>query len=132
VRPLAIFLVGLVIVFGALAAVIVLSRPTERVFVIVDNSFPMRSVWNQVPRTLDELADETYAEFALATEKGLVHSWQDSFEFRGRTPYAPCDFEGIDAYAEADEADARVLITTSRSCPTDGLTNWQVIQLDPN
>ncbi len=130
-RPLAIFLVGVVIVFGLLAAVIVLSRPTERLFVVVDGSFPMRSVWNQVPGTLAELEDQDYAEYALATEKRLVHSWQPSLVLRAPAPYAPCDLGGLDAYTEAAEADARVLITTPGSCPTDGLADWQVISLSP-
>ena len=131
-RPLAIFLLGLVLVFGALAVVIVLSRPTERAFVVVDNSFPMRAVWSQVPGALADLEGEGYSEVALATEKGLVHSWQGSFSFREPTPYAPCDLTGIDAHAEAAEADERVLITTSGSCPAEGLTEWRIIQLDPS
>jgi len=132
VRPLAIFLVGLLVVFGALAAVIVLSRPSERVFVVVDNSFPMRDVWSQVPGTLKELDSEAYSGYALATEKGLVHSWQDSLALRAPTPYAPCDFEAIGVHVEASEADERVLITTSASCPTEGLVgDWRVLDLSP-
>ena len=130
-RPLAIFLAGVVIVFGLLAAVIVLSRPSERLFVVVDGSFPMRSVWSQVPGALAELQDEDYAEYALATEKRLIHSWQTSLVLRAPAPYAPCDLGGLEAYAEAAEADARVLLTTPASCPTDGLVDWQVINLDP-
>lgn len=130
-RPLLIFLLGVLLVFGVIAAAIVLSRPSERVFVVVDNSFPMREVWNQVPQALDAIEGEAYAQFALATEKGLVHSWQDSFTLRERTPYAPCDFEDIGAHTEAGEADARALITTSGSCSTEGLIDWRVIELRP-
>ena len=128
-RPLAIFLVGVLIAFGLVAAVIIVSRPTERVFVVVDNSFPMRSVTNQVQGALDEIESQDYAEYALATEKGLVHSWQDSLVLRAPAAYAPCDFAGIGTHTEAEEADERVLITTSGSCPTDGLTDWRVITL---
>ena len=71
-RPLLVFLLGVVLVFGAIAAAIVLTRPTERAFVVVDDSFPMRAVWDQVPRVLDEIEDEGYAEVALATEKDLI------------------------------------------------------------
>ncbi len=122
---------GLLVVFGAIAAVIVISRPTERVLVVVDSSFPMRAVWDQVPGALAELEAQGYAEFALATEKGLLHSWQDSPTLRGPTPYAPCDFSGIGSHAEATEADERVLITTAGSCSTEGLSDWQVIKLAP-
>jgi len=131
VRPLVIFLVGVALVFGAIAAAIVLTRPTERVFVVVDDSFPMRAVWDQVPRVLDAIEDEGYAEVALATEKDLVHSWQSTFELRVPAPYAPCDFSEIDAYAEATEADARVLVTTATSCPTDVIGEWDVRLLEP-
>lgn len=129
-RPLAIFLLGLVLVFGVLVVVIMLSRPTERAFVVVDNSFPMRAIWSQVPGALDDIEGEGYAEVALATEKGLVHSWQESFALREPTPYAPCDFTAIEAHAEAGEADERILVTTSSSCPTDGLTDWRIVELE--
>jgi hypothetical protein len=131
VRPLLIFLAGVLVVFGTLALLIMLSRPTERIFVVVDSSFPMRGVWNQVPGVLDDLEDEDYAEFALATEKGLVHTWQDSLDLRAPVPYAPCDFTGIIDHPEAAQADERVLITSGRSCPTDGLVDWRVIKLGP-
>lgn len=130
-RPLLIFLTGVLVVFGALALLIMLSRPTERVFVVVDGSFPMRGVWSQVPAVLDDLEDQDYAEFALATDKGLVHSWQGWLDLRAPVPYAPCDFTGIVDHPEAEQADERVLITSGRSCPTDGLVDWRVIKLDP-
>jgi hypothetical protein len=131
VRPLVVFLLGVAVVFGAIAAAIVLTRPTERVFVVVDSSFPMREVWSQVPRALDQIEDEGYSEVALATEKSLVHSWQPSFRLRSGTPYAPCDFAEIETYPEALEADRRVLITTPASCPTDALGGWEVRTLTP-
>ena len=130
-KPLAIFLVGLIVVFGAVAVLVLLSRPTERVFVVVDNAFPMREVWRQVPGALDDIQAQGFSEFALATEKDLIHSWQQTLRFRSRTPYAPCDFSEIEAYGEVGEADERVLITTNSSCPTDALAGWTVITLEP-
>ncbi len=130
-RPLVVFLLGVVVVFGAIAAVIVLTRTTERAFVVVDSSFPMREVWNDVPGALRDVEGEDYAEFALATEKDLIHSWQPTLRWRTQTPYAPCDFAEIVTYAEAAEADVRVLITTPASCPTDTLGEWQVRLLEP-
>jgi len=130
-KPLAIFVVGVLLVFGALAAAIMLSRETERVFVVVDSSFPMREVWTQVPGTLDEVGSRGSSEFALATEKDLVHSWQSALRFRDVSQFAPCDFSGLDAYAEAGEAAQRILVTTPASCPTDSLADWTVVQLQP-
>lgn len=130
-RPLAIFLAGVLIAFGVIATIIVLSRSSERAFVVVDTSFPMRSVWAQVPGALAALEDEGYAALALATDKGLQHSWQPSLELRVPTPYAPCSFEGIETHPEAGDADVRVLITTDGSCPTEGLAGWRIIRLEP-
>jgi hypothetical protein len=131
VRPLLVFLVGVALVFGALAAAIVLTRPSERAFVVVDSSFPMRAVWDQVPGVLDGIADEGYADVSLATEKDLVHSWQPTFELPVLTPYAPCDLSGIGSYTEAQTADVRVLVTTPESCPSDAYDDWQVRTLRP-
>ena len=130
-RVLAVFLLGVALVFGLLASAIVLTRPSERVFVVVDGSFPMREVWDQVPATLDAIEREGYVEVALATEKDLIHSWRPEFRLRSLTPYAPCDFSEIDAYAEASEADVRVIITTGASCPTDTVSGWEVRTLEP-
>lgn len=130
-RPLLIFIAGLLLVFGALAVFISASRSTERVFVVVDSSFPMRAAWRQVPAELDAIDDQSYSEFALATEKGLIHSWQERLRFRETSTFAPCDFSRLEDYAEAGDADVRILITTSASCPTDALADWSVITLDP-
>jgi hypothetical protein len=131
VKPLAIFLAGLVVVFGSLAAAIVLSRETQRAFVVVDSSFPMRTVWSRVPAAIATIEDDGYTQYALATEKDLIHSWQDQPRFREGRPYAPCDFSGIADYVEAAQADVRILVTTAGSCPTDGLGDWQVVLLQP-
>ncbi len=128
---MVVFLLGVVLVFGAIAVAIVLTRPTERAFVVVDNSFPMREVWSQVPRALRDIEDAGYTEVSLATEKGLVHSWAPTFRLQAPTPYAPCDFTDIETHAEALEADVRVLITTAASCPTDALVGWEVRDLEP-
>jgi len=130
-KALLIFLVGLVLVFGALALLISMSGEPKRVFVVIDSSFPMRQVWNQVPGTLDDIESQGYSEFALATEKDSVHSWQERPQFRDANAFAPCDFSRIDAYREATEADELVLITTGGSCPTDALADWRVITLQP-
>ena len=65
---------------------------------MVDSSFQMRPVWSDVQLELDRIDDEDYAEFALATEKGPVHSWQPELELVGSSAFAPCTFDGIDQF----------------------------------
>jgi hypothetical protein len=130
-KPLAIFLAALLLAFAGLAVLITVSRDTSRVFVVVDSSFPMQEVWRQVPATLDALDEEGYAEFALATEKDLIHSWQERLRFREGRAYAPCDFSEVSDYAEAAAADELVLITTPGSCATDAFAGWRIISLQP-
>jgi hypothetical protein len=132
VKPLAIWLAGFVVVFGVFAVVVNAVRGTDRVFVVVDSSFPMTDVWNRVPRELDALDNERFTEFALATEKDLIHTWSSSLSLTGVNPFAPCGFEGVEGYAEVGEADELILITTEASCDTGTLTgSWTVINLEP-
>jgi hypothetical protein len=132
VKPLAIWIAVVAAVFGGFAVVTNLSRDTERVFVVVDSSFQMQPVWSDVRRELDRIDDADYSEFALATEKDPIHSWQAALELVGVEPFAPCTFDGIDQYPEASEADELILITTStNSCDTAALGDWQIIQLTP-
>lgn len=129
-KSLAIFVAGLVIVFGAFAIITSIVRDTGRVFVAVDSSFPMVEVWSQVPGALDDIDNQRFSEFALATEKELVHSWRDSLKLGSTTPYAPCDFSEIEAYDEIEAADELILITTTSSCSTDAFAAWKVIILE--
>jgi hypothetical protein len=132
VKPLAIWIAVVAAVFGGFALVTNLTRDTERVFVVVDSSFQMQPVWSDVRRELDRIDDADYSEFALATEKDPIHSWQAELELVGVEPFAPCTFDGIDQSAEAAEADERILITTSaNTCDTSALVGWQIIQLTP-
>ena len=101
-------------------------------FVVVDSSFQMRPVWTDVQLELDRIDDEDHAEFALATEKEPIHSWQSELVLVGVEAFAPCTFEGIDDHPEVAEADDLVLITTSaNTCDTTALVDWEIIELDP-
>lgn len=131
-KALAYWLAGFVIVFGGLALIINAVRETERVFVVVDSSFPMTQVWDQVAGELDRLDDQRFTEFALATEKEVIHTWASTLDPAGIDPFAPCDFDEIETYSEIAEADRLVLITTSGSCDTGGLTEeWNITLLEP-
>jgi hypothetical protein len=131
-KPLAIWLGIVAVVFGGYALITSATRDTSQVFVVVDSSFQMRPVWTDVQLELDRIDDQDHAEFALATEKGPVHSWQPELTLVGVDAFAPCTFEGIDGSAEAAAADERILITTTaNTCDTTALTGWEIIQLDP-
>lgn len=131
-KPLAIWIAVVAVVFGGYALVTRNARDTEQVFVVVDSSFQMQPVWSDVRRELDRIDDAEYSEFALATEKEFIHSWQPELELVGVEPFAPCGFEGVDQSAEAVEADRRILVTTSaNTCDTTAFVGWEIIELDP-
>ena len=73
-KPLLIWLAIVAVIFGAYALITSAVRDTTQVFVVVDSSFQMRAVWSDVQLELDQIDDQEHAEFALATEKGPVHS----------------------------------------------------------
>ena len=129
-KPLLFWLVPVVVVFAVLGAEAVATRGTTRVFVVVDSSFAMAEVWSEVPDELDRIDDRDHAEFALATEKGLVHSWQDELRLGSLPAFAPCTFGGIEGHREAGEADDLVLVTTSTSCATSALVDWDIVLID--
>lgn len=139
-KPLAIWLVVVAVVFGVYAVVATSLRDTRQVFVFVDSSNPMATVWRDVPAALDRLSDRDRTEFALAQGQSrgstLVHSWQDDLRWSIVEPFAPCSFADIDGFAEAGEADERVLITTPASlanpdCAVDTLDGWEIVLLEP-
>ena len=130
-KPLAIWLGAVGAVFVLLALVTsLLPKDTSRVFVVVDSSFAMRSVWDDIESELDDIGGRDDAEFALATEKAFIHSWQDDLRLGAIEPFAPCTFEGIEGHTEVGEADDLILITTAGSCATTALTGWEIRLLD--
>ena len=131
-KPLAIWLAVVAVVFGGYALITSATRHTEQVYVVVDSSFQMRPVWTDVQLELDRIDNEDHAEFALATEKGPVHSWQSELTLVGVEAFAPCTFDGIADAPDAQAADKRILITTTANvCPTDALIDWEIIELEP-
>jgi len=135
VKPLAIWLAIVAVVFGGYALVASLLRETEQVFVFVDSSFRMEALNNEIIVELDRIDDRSDAEFALARgqDRGseLVHSWQPELRWSTTPLFAPCSFADIDSFTEATDADERILITTAGSCDTSTLAGWTVIQLTP-
>lgn len=128
------------IVFGGYAFITTATRSTTEVFVFVDSSNPMQSVWRKVPRELDRIDDRDHTQFALAEGQRqgsrLVHTFQSSLELGNVQPFAPCSFAEIDSFPEAAEATEKILITTPAStaspgCDTSLLVGWDVIELTP-
>ena len=131
-RAFAIWLAAFVVIFGAFALFTNSSRENDEVFVLVDSSFDMQDVWTRVPGELDRIDDDRFAEFALATEKSIVHGYQERLRIGDVVPFAPCDDEGLDRYSQIETADRLVLITTEGSCLIDGLEgDWDIITLEP-
>jgi hypothetical protein len=133
-KAFVIWLLLVAALFGLAAGVYHLMRSgdPERVFVVVDSSFPMEEDWDEVAPVLDELDDDRYGEFALATEKNAVHSWEDELVLAGVSAYAPRDLTKLakpDAYPEMAEADRLVLVTNAPPAETEQLTDWEIIQV---
>jgi len=57
-KPLAIWLAVVAVVFGGYALITSATRDTTQVFVVVDSSFQMRPVWTDVQLELDRIDDE--------------------------------------------------------------------------
>ena len=134
-KPLAIWLAIVAIVFGGYAATTTLLRQTDQIFVFVDSSNRMEFLNNEIIAELDRIDDRDDAEFALARGQSrgeeLVHSWQTELRWTNTPLFAPCSFEEIDSFPEANAADERILITTLGPCDTTALTDWIIVELTP-
>lgn len=134
-KPLAIWLAVVAVVFGGFAFFANSSQETSQVFVFVDSSNPMEPVWRDVSRELDRIDNADRSEFSLAHGQSrgsnLIHSWRTDLSLGSITAFAPCSFAEIGDYAEAVDADKRILVTTLGSCDTSALVDWEVIVLEP-
>lgn len=93
-----------------------LSAWPKKVLVIVDSSYPMSTVWDQVPPLLRSLSAARYTIYALATDKGLVHGWQPNLELGPARPYAPRQLADLPQWLqlpERSEARETYLITNA-------------------
>jgi hypothetical protein len=135
-KPLAIWIALVALAFGGYVVVASLLRQTDKVFVVIDDSFFMESKGPQVQRELDRLDNRQHSEFALATVRDrnatLVHDWQGQLTPGRYEPFGPCSFAAVDSFAQAAQADERVLLTTSSSnCDTSALVDWTIVDLGP-
>ena len=134
-KPLAIWVAIVAVVFGGYALIASLLQETEQVYVFVDSSNRMELLENEIIVELDRIDDRDDAEFALARgqDRGseLVHTWQTELRWATTPLFAPCSFDSIESFPEAADADERILITTPGSCPTEALADWTIIELTP-
>lgn len=133
-KPLVIWLLIVVLVFGIAVGVtkVVQSDDGEMVFVVLDSSFPMKADWTEALEELDDLDDAKSSEFALATEKSFVHSWQDRLDPAGTSPYAPRNLSQLstpDLYPEMAEASRLVFVTNAPVTETKALTDWEIVRV---
>ena len=134
-KPFAIWLAIVAVVFGGYALVSSSLQETSRVFVAVDTSVGMAAYDDEIRRELDRIDDRDDAEFALAnvsnqrSNSGLVHTWQSQLRWNGAQRFGPCSFADIELSPEATDADDRILVTTS-ACDTTALVDWEIILLD--
>ena len=134
-KPLAIWVAIVAVVFGGYALIASLLAETEQVIVVVDASQPMVLLNNDIVVELDRIDDRDRAEFALAFVRRntaeLIHSFQTELRWTNEPLFAPCSFEGIESFPEAADAAERILIPTPASCDTSALVDWTVVELTP-
>jgi hypothetical protein len=127
------WLVVTLVAFGGLGGGyhLVLDGDPHRVLVVVDSSFGMKPDWGRVSRILDNIDNQRYSRFALATEKGPVHGYDRRLGAGRLTPYAPRDFsrlENLDNAPELAGAEEYVLVTNAPAGETGGLGGWTIIR----
>jgi hypothetical protein len=131
-KPMAIWFAVFVIVFGAFGAVYHLIRQGNpgKVFVVIDTSFEMDAVSSRLPGVLDDIDDARYTEFALATDKGMEHSWSPQLTLGPQSFYGPRDLSRITGFPEVTEASELILVTTAGSDETAGFSGWEIVRLE--
>ena len=134
-KPFAIWLAIVAVVFGGYALISSSLQETSRVFVVVDTSVGMAPLDDEIRRELDSIDDRDDAEFALAnvssrpSNSGLVHTWQSQLRWNSAPRFGPCSLDDIESFSEAADADDRLLITTDE-CDTSALVDWEIVILD--
>lgn len=128
-KAFAVWLGVTLMAFGATAAGahLMLSAQPYRVAFVVDSSFGMSAGWSRVADVMREAAQRPYTQYAVVTEKGVVHSWSARPDLRNTHPYAPRDLSRLKqlaAMAPLSEADDVVLITNAASGELADLPGW--------
>lgn len=106
----------------------------KKVLVVVDSSYPMGQVWNQVPPVLQSLSGKRYSVFALATDKGLIHGWQPTLDLGAAGTYAPRQLTDLWQrlpVEERNQAQEVHLITNAAPAELPQGGDWTVVRLGP-
>jgi hypothetical protein len=109
-----------------------LQASPKKVLVIVDGSYPMAAVWDQIPPLLRSMTGARYTLYALATDKGLIHSWQPKLELNAVRPYAPRQLTDLPQRLQVPEraqATKIELITNAAANELPTGTGWRVLRL---
>ncbi len=135
-KPFIIWLVLTIILFGAISVSyhVYLESHPQKILVAVDASFPMKTVWSQVPQKLHEIENRRYALYCLITDKNRIHDWSSRLQLGTIAPYAPQDLSKLldsSKYSEIEEAGEKYLITTSDAAQLNQFNGWTIISLTP-
>lgn len=119
--------------FGVLAGGyhLYLERHPHRLLVIVDASEPMRDVWSRLAPRLRSLSARRYTEFALATQRDMVHHWSTHLNLGGLQPGGARDFGRLAAsrnHLLLDEDPEVVLISNAPDQALASLPAWRRIR----
>jgi hypothetical protein len=134
------FAVWLAIFFGLFAGLSVsyhlyLTHNPRKVLVVLDTSFPMKTVWGQIPGMLDSFQDRRYTVFGMVTDKARIHGWQPRLNLGNITPYAPRELTKLidrQTYPEIDAADQVYLVTNASNISAlSAAKRWHIMQFHP-
>lgn len=132
-KAFAVWLGVALLAFGAtaLGAHVMLTAHPYRIAFVVDSSFGMSAAWPGVADVLRTAARRPYAEYAVVTEKGVVHAWSAQPNLHNTHPYAPRDLSRLKQMAASpplSEADSIVLVTNAPPGDLTDLPAWTVRQ----
>lgn len=124
-----------VIIFGGSAACyhFYLESNPRKIMVVIDASFPMNQIWDKIPGVLAGLENRKYTKYALASDKGLIHGWMDSFKLGRTVPYAPRNLKDLDkrlSLSELKESSEIYLLTSAVPEEITGVGGWKIIRIE--
>ena len=133
-KPFLLWLVLAAAGFGGLAAGYDyhLRDNPRRIAVVVDTSYDMLAVWPRVEPKLAEIGGARYSAFSLATDKRLIHGWQQRLRLDLAEPYGPRDFSKLGelkAAPEIAQAETVYFLTNAPASEIAPFGGWQVVPL---
>lgn len=103
--------------------------------VVLDSSYPMLNDWHKLQNQLQKFAKLRYTRFALITEKGLQHGWNDSLKSKRITAYAPRNFvllrnahDSPKLHELLRDADQVIFLTNAPNVLLEDFSDWQIVK----